>query len=264
MCREGQDDLLMFKLSIKRGKERWFKSLWTYRVVCWDLPTQPSAGSETEKISSVLQFSGWKCLLSISAVTFNCRVRIWHKQHESMDPACFVSTAQAGGGVTMWGIFSWHNLDLLGLNEHNLNTAVYQRRCCWPRTSLLDHSVPILWWLFQQENARSSNYLELVSWTWHWFHCTQVTWPQCNRAPHTMNALPSTFSVSCSFFVFCAKGAAFEVNWSIWHRHYCRFFKKKKKRHGWCDDLRTIKREKTAFGYADQRCPSEECFKWLE
>ncbi len=34
------------------------------------------------------------------------RVRIWHKEHESMDPSCLVSTVQAGGGgVMVWGIF---------------------------------------------------------------------------------------------------------------------------------------------------------------
>jgi len=37
------------------------------------------------------------------------RVRIWHKEHENMDPSCLVSTVQAaGGGVMVWGIFSWH------------------------------------------------------------------------------------------------------------------------------------------------------------
>ncbi len=39
------------------------------------------------------------------------RVRIWRKEHESMDPSCLVSTVQAGGvGVMVWGIFSWHTL----------------------------------------------------------------------------------------------------------------------------------------------------------
>ena len=33
-------------------------------------------------------------------------VRIWRKQHESMDPSCLVATVQAaGGGVMVWGIF---------------------------------------------------------------------------------------------------------------------------------------------------------------
>ncbi len=35
------------------------------------------------------------------------RVRIWRKEHESMDPSCLVSTVQTGGGgVMVWGILS--------------------------------------------------------------------------------------------------------------------------------------------------------------
>ncbi len=34
------------------------------------------------------------------------RVRIWRKEHESMDPSSLVSTVQAGGGVMVLGIFS--------------------------------------------------------------------------------------------------------------------------------------------------------------
>ncbi len=34
------------------------------------------------------------------------RVRIWRKEHESMDPSCLVSMVQAGGGgVMVWGTF---------------------------------------------------------------------------------------------------------------------------------------------------------------
>ncbi len=34
------------------------------------------------------------------------RVRIWHKEHESMDPSCLVSMVQAAaGGVMVWGYF---------------------------------------------------------------------------------------------------------------------------------------------------------------
>ncbi len=52
------------------------------------------------------------------------RVRIWHKEHESMDPSCLVSTVQAGGGgVMVWGIFSWHTLGLLVPIEHHLNAT---------------------------------------------------------------------------------------------------------------------------------------------
>ncbi len=54
------------------------------------------------------------------------RVRIWHKEHESMDPSCLVSTVQAGGGGLMvWAIFSWHTLGPLVPIEHCLNTTAY-------------------------------------------------------------------------------------------------------------------------------------------
>jgi len=39
------------------------------------------------------------------------RVRIWRKQNEKIDPSCLVTTVQAaGGGVMVWGMFSWHTL----------------------------------------------------------------------------------------------------------------------------------------------------------
>ncbi len=45
------------------------------------------------------------------------RVRIWRKEHESMDPSCLVSMVQAGGGsVMVWEIFSWHTLGPLSTN----------------------------------------------------------------------------------------------------------------------------------------------------
>ncbi len=52
------------------------------------------------------------------------RVRNWPKEHESMDPYCLVSTVQAaGGGVMVWGIFSWHTLGPLVPIGRNLNTT---------------------------------------------------------------------------------------------------------------------------------------------
>ncbi len=54
------------------------------------------------------------------------RVRIWCNEHESMDPCCLVSTVQAGGGgVMLWGIFSWHALGPLVQIEHSLNATAY-------------------------------------------------------------------------------------------------------------------------------------------
>ncbi len=46
-------------------------------------------------------------------------VKIWHKEHESMDPALAV------GGVMVWGIFSWHTLGPLVPIEHRLNGTAY-------------------------------------------------------------------------------------------------------------------------------------------
>ncbi len=50
------------------------------------------------------------------------RVRLWRKEHESMDSSCLVSAVQAGGGgVMVWGIFYWHTLGSLVPIEHRLN-----------------------------------------------------------------------------------------------------------------------------------------------
>ncbi len=54
------------------------------------------------------------------------RVRICRKEHESIDTSCLVPTVQAGGGgVTVWGIFSWHTLGPLVPIEHRLNATAY-------------------------------------------------------------------------------------------------------------------------------------------
>ncbi len=49
------------------------------------------------------------------------RVRIWHKQHESMDPFCLASAIQAAVGGVM--VFSWHILGVLVPTEHCLNAT---------------------------------------------------------------------------------------------------------------------------------------------
>ncbi len=63
-----------------------------------------------------------------------------------MDP-----TVQAGGGVMVSGIFSWHTLGVLVPIEHRLNATVY--------LSIVDHVHPFmttvyhLLMYFQQDNA---------------------------------------------------------------------------------------------------------------
>ncbi len=52
------------------------------------------------------------------------RVRIWRKEHESIDPSCLGSTVQAGGGgVMVWGIYSWHTFGPLLPFEYCLNAT---------------------------------------------------------------------------------------------------------------------------------------------
>ncbi len=86
------------------------------------------------------------------------RVNIWCKEHESMDPSCLVSTVQAaGGGVMVWGIFSWHTLGPLVPIEHRLNSTAYL-------SIVADHVHPFMTTVypssddyFQQDNAPSQS-----------------------------------------------------------------------------------------------------------
>ncbi len=78
----------------------------------------------------------------------------WAALHESMDPSCLVSTVQAGGGgVIVWGIFSWHIFGPLVPIEHHLNTTDYL-------SIVADHVHPFMTTVysssdvyFQQDNA---------------------------------------------------------------------------------------------------------------
>ncbi len=103
------------------------------------------------------------------------RVRIWCKECESMDSPCLVSMVQAGGGgVMVWGVFSWHTLGPLVPIEHRSNATAYL-------SIVADHVHPFI------TMSQSSNHLSLVSWRWQWVHFTQmasaVTRSQSNRAP---------------------------------------------------------------------------------
>ena len=91
------------------------------------------------------------------------RVRIWRKQNENMDPSCLVTTVQAGGGgVMVWGMFSWHTLGPLVPIGHRLNATAYL-------SIVSDHVHPFMTpssdGYFQQDNApsQSSNHFKLVS-----------------------------------------------------------------------------------------------------
>ncbi len=71
-----------------------------------------------------------------------------------MDPSCLVSTVQAGGGgVMVWGIFSWHNLGLLVPIECNLNTTAYLSIVADQVDPFMTTVYPSSDGYFQQDNA---------------------------------------------------------------------------------------------------------------
>jgi len=76
-----------------------------------------------------------------------------------MDPSCLVTTVQAGGGggVMVWGMFSWHTLGPLVLIGHRLNATAYL-------SIVSDHVHPFIATIypssdgyFQQDNAPKRN-----------------------------------------------------------------------------------------------------------
>ncbi len=93
------------------------------------------------------------------------RVRIGCKEHESMDPSCLVSTVQAaGGGVVVWGIFSWYILGPLAPIEYHLNAAAYL-------SIVADHVHPFMTIVypssdgcFQQDNAPCHKAQIILNW----------------------------------------------------------------------------------------------------
>ncbi len=85
------------------------------------------------------------------------RVRIWRKEHESMDPSCLVSTVQAGGrGVVVWGIFSWHTLCPLVPIEHRLNATDYL-------SIVADHVHPFMTTVYTSSDDTSSIFQFYIS-----------------------------------------------------------------------------------------------------
>ncbi len=104
-------------LLVPDGLVRVFQTLLIY----WDFHAQPSLGfTENGPKKRKYPVSG-SCESRFLLQHSDGRARIWRKDHESMDTSCFVSTVQAGGGgVMVWGIFSWHTLDPLVPIEHCL------------------------------------------------------------------------------------------------------------------------------------------------
>ncbi len=95
------------------------------------------------------------------------RVRIWHKEHESMDPSCLVSCGD--GGVMVWGIFSWHTLGTLVPIEHRLNATAYL-------SIVVDHVHPFMTTVYPSSEGYHVN-LDQNLWgmfpTPRWIHATK-------------------------------------------------------------------------------------------
>ncbi len=73
-----------------------------------------------------------------------------------MNPSCLVSTVQAGGGVMVWGIFSWHTLGPLVPIEHGLNATAYL-------SIVADHVHPFMNSVYPYSDATSSRIMHHVT-----------------------------------------------------------------------------------------------------
>ncbi len=103
------------------------------------------------------------------------RGRIWCKEYEGMDPSCLVSMVQAGGGVMVWGIFSWHTLGPLVPIEHRLNATAYL-------SIVADHVHPFMTTVYHLLMATSS---------WIMHHVTKLKSSQTGFLNMTMSSLYS-------------------------------------------------------------------------
>ncbi len=107
------------------------------------------------------------------------RVRIWLKQHESMDPSRLVSAVQAGGGgVMVWGIFSWQTLGLLVPNEHHLNATAYLNIVADHVHPFITTVYPSSGGYFQQDNMQCHEVQIILNWFLeHDNEFTVLHWP---------------------------------------------------------------------------------------
>ncbi len=93
-----------------------------------------------------------------------------------MDPSCLVSTVQAGGGgVMVWGIFSWHTLGPLVPIKHRLNATAYL-------SNVVDHVHPFMTTVYHLLMATSSRIMH---------HVTKLNSSQTGFLNMTMSSLYS-------------------------------------------------------------------------
>ncbi len=91
------------------------------------------------------------------------RFRIWCEEHENIDLSCLVQAS--GGGVMVWGIFSWHTLGPLVPIKHRLNATAYL-------SIVADHVHPFMATVYPSSDNAPCNKAYLVSWhlcTWMHF-----------------------------------------------------------------------------------------------
>ncbi len=119
----------------------------------------------------------WICLPHL--LHSDGRVKIWRKEHGSMDLSCLISTVQtSGGGVMVWGIFYWHTLGPLVSIEHCLNAIAYL-------SSVANHVHPFMTTVypssdgyFQQDNAPVHKAQIISDWFFeHDNESTLLKWP---------------------------------------------------------------------------------------
>ncbi len=82
------------------------------------------------------------------------RVRIWRKEHESLDPSCL--NGSGWWWCNVWGIFSWHTLSPLVPIEHRLNATAYL-------SIVADHVHPFMTTVYPSSDATSSRIMHNVT-----------------------------------------------------------------------------------------------------
>ncbi len=96
-----------------------------------------------------------------------------------MDPSCLVSMVQAaGGGLMVWGIFSWHTLGPLVPIEYCLNATAYLRIVAEHVHPFMTTVCPSSDGYFQQDNAPCHKAQIISDWfPEHNNEFTLLNWP---------------------------------------------------------------------------------------